>query len=565
MKLWTQIRANVESLIGKPRAKKSVDLSDAEVLQLVRESFAADASFAVKFDEPDFLQIVKTHAVLEAYLRGEATPEEVRPHLKCEQCRNIAQICREILPALADEQFQKSGQTAASSRSSDKFVNLNSSKTRLRRRLFSMRQLRPALVGLSGGFFAVALALIFLWLWLPNSRAFWRYGAEPIRVVTEQGAFARRLDELIETGKIGKYSPPTVAELSALKDAADLLVIGLRTNNKNLLAEANKAAHAGGYRIVEFQNEDEQNFLVLTERQDAAKGRGMFVFRQDDFNDKRIFVTASHAVSDDRSANLAYETFRRLPGAGTLFLGGADARQHDESNVAQTVFNSVLSAALKPNSICLAIHGYDKNRPGRENYPPIIITSGAIGAPYNRILHQSLGEELRKFTAVELYDGNRFFDLAATINRQAIAAASADSIYAHLEINQDLRGDESAQEKIVAALENVLRDASPAAVARFAEPTSSEGFVSVSQVVRLGREDLLKYGNQTVLVNKSVLERLQIKENGLVVVSHGNNRAVVHLRSSPQAAEAQILIGGTVRRILNLENNSAKIQISHLP
>ena len=569
MNWWNIIRENATFAKLFARQKATEDLSDAEILRLVRDSFIEEAEFLTKPDNRNLLAKIKTHAAIEAYLLGEATPDDVRPYLECEQCRSIVHLCREILPTLVAEnqttndKQQKPGAFTRNkfgkNRFSQKFSLLNWRET-----FPSWNKMRPAALGLATGFLVVPLALVFLWLWSPETKAIWRFGKEPISITNEKGEFGGRVEEITAFGKTGKYGAPTDRELSAIKDAADLLDIGLRTKNEALINEAAKAAVPSGYVITDYENEDGQKFLVLTEKPDARRGRGTFVFRRKSFDGKLIIV-APHAVSDEASGTVAYKTFSNLPNASAFFFSGSDTKANDDARAGKTVFNTVLTAVLKNNSICLAIHGYDENRAGREGYPPVMITSGAISAPYYQVLHAALRNEISKFTNVEIYDGKRFFDLAATNNRQTITAADAGAIYAHLEISGRLRSEASVKEKISAAIGNVLRDTSTESAVRFAQPASGDDFVSFAQIGRLPREVLLEHGNQTIVVSRNQLKNLKVKENELMLISSGNKRAAVHLRSTPEAEEGRVYIGGTIRRLLEIEGDTANIQITRLP
>ena len=72
MKWWNRILEKRRA--GAAALDKTNEPNDAEVLQLVRESLLAEADLFNRFDERKMLAAVKAHAVLEAYLRGEASP-----------------------------------------------------------------------------------------------------------------------------------------------------------------------------------------------------------------------------------------------------------------------------------------------------------------------------------------------------------------------------------------------------------------------------------------------------------------------------------------------------------
>jgi hypothetical protein len=169
----------------------------------VRDAFVEETDFLTKPDHRNLLETIKTHAVVEAYLRGEATPDDVRPFLECEQCRSIVQLCREILPRLAAEKNQITKQSSRQFRS-DSIPVKRFSFNNLTGKLLSGNQLRPAAVGLVSGLLIVSLTLGFLLLWSPSSQAIWRYGKEPLPIANKKGSFSSSVEEITNFGKTGK-------------------------------------------------------------------------------------------------------------------------------------------------------------------------------------------------------------------------------------------------------------------------------------------------------------------------------------------------------------------------
>lgn len=544
---------------GRSRGSPAREPSDAEILHQVGQWLETEAGQRSPSDEQQLWSRVRDRIAWQAYLVGDASLEDIRSSLHCQQCARILEAFRRHYQSFGHSGGERDAPSGERLPSATPSHHLS-----LRRRLSVLPRAhwKPFAMGAITCLLTVSVALLVLPWFFPNANAILRFSGQPNPLVKERGRLADKVAALLRRSKRVIYVAPSEAELRAMEEAVELVTLSLRVHNESLLAEASQAADQAGYRIVDFEDTNGLKALILEEKPDRVRGRGTFFFRRDHY-DGRLIIVASHALRDVGTGWLGFECFSRIPGADAFLLSGARSDYVDEAHTRRSIFNAVFRAAMRPQAICLSLHGFDEKRPGRAEYPDVVISSGAITEPVVRQLHVALASEMEQFVRVGVYDGKHYADISGTMDQQGILTSSVNSLFAHIEFSRAVRRDPAVRARLIDALAGVLGNVDVEIISSYARP-GRQTVLTFTTVAKVPLDLLAKYGHNAILMNRSSMERLQLRAGDPALVSSGERQAVARVYPYESPA-GRLYLSGAMRRRLSIGVGSYTVRVSRLP
>ncbi|NLE81235.1 MAG: hypothetical protein GX610_16965 [Rhodococcus sp.] len=195
---------------------------------------------------------------------------------------------------------------------------------------------------------------------------------------------------------------------------------------------------------------------ALVEGGDPTAGNGLYVVRNNPDVHSPMIVQIPHPVADQYTERMGTELFATTD-ARLFMLAGAHRRAGDDSadvaHRSDTTFAAVNDAVVQKGMTVVQIHGFSSEK--HDDYGDIVLSSTVSEpSPAVRRLDEALNDH--GFDTCT-YDGDKCKDLAATTNVQAIAARARGADFIHIEVDRDIRKDESERRELVRVITESLR------------------------------------------------------------------------------------------------------------
>jgi hypothetical protein len=277
----------------------------------------------------------------------------------------------------------------------------------------------------------------------------------PERVVSREGSLrdhvTRHLASAAPKGSEA-YAVPSRAEARRLAAAA-------QHAQADRLEEAARLLEPLGYQVVRLTTPDARRYVVLEESvgPDGTVARHWGLYVLDANFGTNLLVEVAHPIHDIDSHRVAVELFEAARGRALLVAGAhrhanADAGS-DVAHTSDSVFESVHTALLRPDTVVIQLHGF-----ARERHPDLgdIVISGGVSPPPPLVT--ALAESLRPTADVCLYERDRCRALAGTVNVQGHSTRAAGATFVHVELARPLRSDDGPRQAVVRQMAHLLAD-----------------------------------------------------------------------------------------------------------
>jgi hypothetical protein len=247
-------------------------------------------------------------------------------------------------------------------------------------------------------------------------------------------------DILSDACKYGIYIAPSERELKDVRSLFELLFRGIFDDRARVLSKR------VGLRLIEFQYHNEK-FIILKEDDDKRRGRGIMIFRPEDY--RGFAIQVPHAFTDIHTRDIGLRLF--LDGKAKAVIFNTVKRQYtknevkinaDMTHIGESYFTVFARAfaSTHPSGYIIQLHGFLKNKrktPSGRQSDVIISSARSTASQISVTIYNCLRENMNKVISLYPYDvrelGGRTNTIASALNSMGFNG------FVHIEMSRVMR------------------------------------------------------------------------------------------------------------------------------